>query len=31
MSGIARIQARIEERNTLTQGNLDSKEYWIRD
>ena len=31
MSGIARIQARIEERNTLTQSNLDSKEYWIRD
>jgi|TARA_R100000458_G_C8230099_1_gene212050 hypothetical protein len=31
MSGIARIQARIEERNTLAQSNLDSKEFWIRD
>ena len=31
MSGIARIQARIDERTSLTQSNLDSKEFWIRD
>ena len=31
MSGIARIQARIDERTQLNQSNLDSKEFWIKD
>ena len=31
MSGIARIQARIEERTQLSQSNLDTREMWLRD